>query len=188
MENDKILESALEIEQRFIAFYEFRKDIIKSSDISSYNVQNKKQKLQQLRIELNKLYEKQMQLDKLNMPDTDLISSMNDNIKYYIFLKVHLDTLNQRKWLLSQHTLEEVLDLEEDTLKRKLDEVSEFFLVNLSEIDDEIKNEQIIRTQLHEIQSKKLKKMTNEYQSAIKKLKIEHILMERQLKAYNYIS
>ncbi|XP_050527189.1 uncharacterized protein LOC126897473 isoform X2 [Daktulosphaira vitifoliae] len=141
--NDQIFELAVEIEKRFIQFKEFKDDLTKSSNILSYSDFNMKKKFNKLSEEVSKLNKKILDMfEALNMPNPEILTKMSEYIKQYIFLKIHFDKLNKRKKILNDYTLNSGLEHEENELENKLNDVSEYFYIKLSERNNEINQEE----------------------------------------------
>ncbi|XP_050527105.1 uncharacterized protein LOC126897473 isoform X1 [Daktulosphaira vitifoliae] len=187
--NDQIFELAVEIEKRFIQFKEFKDDLTKSSNILSYSDFNMKKKFNKLSEEVSKLNKKILDMfEALNMPNPEILTKMSEYIKQYIFLKIHFDKLNKRKKILNDYTLNSGLEHEENELENKLNDVSEYFYIKLSERNNEINQEENKIKETQDFYKKKIEKMENDYKKLIEKLKREQILLQRQVNAFSQLT
>ncbi|XP_050059313.1 uncharacterized protein LOC114131389 isoform X2 [Aphis gossypii] len=181
MDGDKLFNETRDLEKKFLQFKEFWDDLIQQSNVLDEEQLSLCDKLSKLNFKINDLQTNKIQLDELRCTFEKDVDDLTEKNKQYVFLTTHLEALNQRKYLLEKYSLKKGLELEENKLKDKIDDVWKYFDNKNSKLDDEIKNLEQKLANRQEIVSKMFEKECNQYKKSIEKLKNENIILNKKL-------
>ncbi|XP_025203703.1 uncharacterized protein LOC112600635 [Melanaphis sacchari] len=188
MDGDKLINEARELEKKFLQFKQFWNDLIQQSNLLDKEELSLCDQLSKLNLKINELQIKKIELDEVRCKLEKDVEDLTGKNKQYEFLKTHLEALNQRKYLLEKYSLTKGLELEENTLKDKIDDVWKYFNNKNSKLDDEIKDLELKLTYRQEIVSKMFEKECNKYKKSIEKLKNENSVLNKKLNLISKIT
>ncbi|XP_026819964.1 uncharacterized protein LOC113558670 [Rhopalosiphum maidis] len=181
MDDDALFNEARELEKRFIQFKQFWNDLIHQSELLDKEELSMSDQLSKLNLKIDDLQITKIELDELRCKLEKDVDDLIDKSKQYEFLNTHLEALNQRKYLLEKYSLTNGLELEENALKDKIDDVWKYFNNKNSKLDEEIKVLELKLANRQEIVSKMFEKECNQYKKSIEKLKDENNVLNKKL-------